>query len=290
MNRNRLLRSPVSLLIFAVLSIIIFLSSAQAGILTSHMQSNASMIPTASAELASPTTALEGTLWLLLTYVDSQGMETKVLPGSEVTATFENNTIEGNAGCNNYFGSYQTNGNQLSVKVGGITMMYCDQLMGQEQAYILALGNSSSYEIIDNELIIYDQRGQPILTYRVFEPLPLNNTTWNLIFYNNGKGALTSPLLGTNITTIFDQSGTMGGTTGCNEYNSNFMTSGDVMEIGPIGATRMYCSEPDGVMEQESSYLQALSLTKYYSIQGDELELMDGNSTKMAIYRAEHPE
>ncbi|MDD1751770.1 MAG: META domain-containing protein [Methanotrichaceae archaeon] len=269
-----------------------FLSSAHGGILAPHMQSNEFMIPNASAEKTMPGTAREGTMWLLLTYVDSQGKETKVLPGSEVTAVFEFDRLAGNAGCNNYFGSYQMNGSQLNVKVGGATLMYCpsEQLMKQEQEYLLALSNSFLYEIIGNELVISNHEGQPILTYKEYEPTPLNETIWNLKFYNNGRGGLQAPLLGTNITSIFDQKGTLSGTTGCNNYNSDFEVNSNLIKIGPIATTRMFCSEPEGVMEQESSYLEALSLATYYRIQGDELELTDENNTKMATYKGERPQ
>ena len=153
------------------------LSSAHAGILASHIQSN-DMISNASAEKATSGTALEGTMWLLLTYIDSQGNKIKVLPGSKVTAVFEIDRLAGNAGCNNYLGSYQGNRSQLDVKIGGATLMYCssEQLMKQEQEYLLALSNFSSYDIIGNELVISDHEGQPILTYKVYELSSLNQT------------------------------------------------------------------------------------------------------------------
>jgi len=155
----------LALLIYILLSSVVFLSSAHAGILTSHMQSNEFVIHNASAEKVASGTVLEGPIWLLLIYIDSQGNETKVLPDSEVTAVFEIDRLAGNAGCNNYFGSYQMNGSQLNMKVGGATLMYCtsEQLIKQEQEYLLALSNSSSYEITGNELRIYDHVGQPLL-------------------------------------------------------------------------------------------------------------------------------
>jgi heat shock protein HslJ len=64
-------------------------------------------------------------------------------------------------------------------------------------------------------------------------------------------------LAGTEITALFDQYGNLSGNTGCNNYISKFLVNDRAIEIGPVAATRMFCAEPEGIMEQESNYLAA---------------------------------
>jgi uncharacterized lipoprotein YbaY/heat shock protein HslJ len=53
----------------------------------------------------------------------------------------------GNAGCNNYFGQYQVEGEALSFAAVGSTMMACIDGMDTEQAFLAALGSTNRYVI-----------------------------------------------------------------------------------------------------------------------------------------------
>ncbi|MGH3142256.1 MAG: META domain-containing protein, partial [Gaiellales bacterium] len=46
------------------------------------------------------------------------------------------------------------------------------------------------------------------------------------------------------------------------------------IEIEPAGATRKFCPEPEGVMDQEAAYLSALADASSYRVDGATAELL----------------
>jgi hypothetical protein len=76
------------------------------------------------------------------------------------------------------------------------------------------------------------------------------------------------------------------GSAGCNRYTAAYEIDGDSISIGPAASTRMFCAEPEGVMEQETAYLAALELAASYAIQGDTLELWSAEGARLASYVA----
>jgi len=228
-----------------------------------------------SAEPTS-TATLQETIWALESYVNSQGNLVQALPDSEVTLELAVGKASGSAGCNNYFGTYTLDGNNLAIKVGGATMMFCEpeELMTQEQDYLAALGTAASYEITDNQLTIANAAGETVLTFLVLEPTPLVGTTWQLTAYNNGKGGITSVLAGTEITAVFGEDGMVAGSAGCNDYKATYEVTDFGIKVGPVASTRKMCSEPEGTMEQEAAYLKALESATAYEIRSDKLSLV----------------
>ncbi len=101
--------------------------------------------------------ALEDTVWVLQSYGDPGNLKA-VLADTETTATFDSaeGKVEGSAGCNNYFASYEVQGSQLSIPGPiGATMMSCgDQIDEQERHYLATLESAESYEIDGDELRI----------------------------------------------------------------------------------------------------------------------------------------
>ena len=51
--------------------------------------------------------------------------------------------------------------------------------------------------------------------------------------------------------------------------------------------TRKHCAEPDGIMEQEQQYLQALVRAHAYTLKPDGLELRDENGSLQVRYRVQ---
>jgi heat shock protein HslJ len=110
------------------------------------------------------------------------------------------------------------------------------------------------------------------------QEVSLEDTEWILQSYGesgNPKDIITD----TEITTEFVSSeGTVKGSAGCNSYFGGYELEGSQLSIpGPIGATEMYCAEPDGVMDQEQEYLATLQLAESYEINSDELRVNCGN-------------
>jgi heat shock protein HslJ len=242
---------------------------------------------------ATPATAsLEGTIWKLDSYLNSQGELVGVLPDTAITAEFQAGQVTGSAGCNSYFGSYESSGDRLTFGVIGMTEMYCmpEALMTQEGEVLAALESAAAYRFVDGALQIANADGETVLIFSVLEPAPLTGTTWQLTGYNNGQGGFVSVLSGTEITALFGDDGSLTGSAGCNDYTTSYVIDGDAVTLGPVATTRKMCAEPEGIMDQESAYLAALESATAYQIKGNALKLTDADGVQVATFTASDPE
>jgi len=242
-----------------------------------------------SAPQALNAAAFEGILWNLMAYLNSQGEVVNVLPGSEITAGFFNGQVTGYAGCNNYFGSYQIDGDRLVFSEIGSTEMACGEpegVMQQESDYLANMEWATSYQMQEDQFKISKADGETILLFKRSKPVSLVGTDWRLNFYNDGEGAFVSVLPGTEITALFGDDGSLTGSAGCNNYNSSYQVDESDIEIGPAATTRMNCQDPEGIMEQEISYLAALESAATYQIQGDNLVMEDAEGVRVLSYSA----
>lgn len=219
---------------------------------------------------------LQGQLWNLESMVNSSGVIAPLVPGSQITAEFKDGQLSGRSGCNNYFASYQVNGNVLQISGAGGTEMFCSEpegVMDQETAYLKTLGMAASYQISGGKLQIADASGKPILIYSGVQPATLTGVTWIMTSYNNGTGAVVSALPGAKVTAIFEDDGNLGGSAGCNSYSAAYKLDGQSLTIDQAATTLMACSEPAGIMDQEAAYLKALESVASFELKGDHLML-----------------
>ncbi|MCK4247328.1 MAG: META domain-containing protein [Methanomicrobia archaeon] len=112
---------------------------------------------------------LEGTLWILKSYVDDGGGMVNVLSGTETTAQFQGGNVGGSAGCNTYSGSYTLSGNAITIGTLTVTLMFCTKpgIMDQETAYLSALGSATTYKIKGSTLEMSNADGKLILVFEV---------------------------------------------------------------------------------------------------------------------------
>ncbi len=239
-----------------------------------------------SSGAASPGGTLEGVSWRLSSF---DGFEGSPAPGMEhgaVTARFADGTLSGSGGCNTYHAGYTLDGTSLQIGPIASTRMACGgPVDALETAYFAALERVASYRIDGSGLVLLDADGATLLTYGEVKPAPLTGTAWNLVTYNTGS-ALSSTIAGTEITATFSQDGKISGSSGCNSYSGTYTTEGDSMRISDVAGTMMACSDPKGIMEQESAYLAALGRVAAYEIDGTDLVLSDDQGTPQATFAA----
>lgn len=117
---------------------------------------------------------IEGTSWTVSSYNDGQGATVSLLPGTEITAQFgEDGTLTGSAGCNSYSGSYQADGEAISIGPTAATEMAClepEGVMDQELAYLAALAKAEIYRSSGIMLGLFDAEGTPVVIYIRSEP------------------------------------------------------------------------------------------------------------------------
>jgi len=231
---------------------------------------------------------LEDTDWVLVSHMDPDGVMVETLPGTNSTARFQDGQINGNAGCNSYFGGYEVEGTNISVGPLASTEMFCGNppgVMDQETAFLTSLGSAATYKIVEDQLTITNAAGETVLIFEVAEPKSLTGNLWRVISYNNGQEAVVSVIIGTEITAYFDQDDTLSGSAGCNNYSAGYEVDGEKITIGPAITTRMFCNDPEGIMDQEAQYLAALDMVSAYQFEDDGLVLLDSEGRRVVNYQ-----
>ncbi len=226
--------------------------------------------------------SLEGTNWVLESLRGESALsETTVMAGFQVDGR-----MSGSTGCNNYNAAYTTDGDTITISPGATTLMACPTpIMAQESAFLDVLASATTYKIEGDEMELKDASGAVIAKFSDLEPVSLENSSWQVIGYNNSKQAVVSVIIGTEITANFGEDGTLSGSAGCNNYTATYKVNGDNISIGPAAATRMFCPEPDGVMEQEVQYLAALETASTYLIEVDKMEMRTAEGALAATFR-----
>jgi len=212
-------------------------------------------------------------LWTLVGYGDAAN-PTIVEKDTVVTALFSaDGALNGSGGCNNYFSTFELDGDQLTVADPiGSTMMFCDKGMDQESKFLTALQSAKRIAFSpEGRLEVFYDLGSSAETKLVFVPgeTSLVDTVWAL----QSTGASDNPTpveSGLIITAIFTSEGRMSGTSGCNNYVSGYTLKDGQIEIQQPVSTLMAC---EFGMEQEAAFQEALGSAETYQIVGSTLEI-----------------
>ena len=101
-----------------------------------------------------------------------------------------------------------------------------------------------------------------------------------------------APLEGTHISLKFQEEIVVG-FAGCNAYGGGgggYTASPDgSLEIPAPARTAMACLEPEGVMDQEDAYFQALTSAASYSLAGDQLEIQNEAGETVLVFTGREP-
>ena len=218
--------------------------------------------------------AIDSTAWALSSYLSVSGTMDPRVEKSIVNMKIADGKVTGNAGANRFFGDCEVDGSSIRISATGSTMMMgTPEVMAQENQFLKLLQDSVDYLIVGEELRLRNGDGKVVLMLvPAIEP-GLTSIVWKVTGVNNGKGGVVSMLAGTEITAKFDADGTLSGNAGCNDYSGKYEDEGEMLKIGPVGQTRKISNSPEGIMEQESNYLQALEQVSKYRIDGKSLEL-----------------
>lgn len=111
---------------------------------------------TTLATYKAQTQDLAGANWEAIGYNNGKQAVVSVMLGTTITASFgKDGNLTGNAGCNDYNGSYTVNGNQITIGPLATTRKFCNDpagVMDQETQYLAALGTAATYQVEGNTL------------------------------------------------------------------------------------------------------------------------------------------
>ncbi len=199
--------------------------------------------------------------------------------------------VIGRLTCHRFSATYQQVGDRLTFQPGKIIPLPCKSkaMQAQEAREInLLLKQAGRYQWDGQQMNLLTQAGKPLVNLSLMTPSSLFGQTWLLQELATPSG-LKPPLAGSRIDLQLRQTsdsatGELSGNAGCNQYRAAFTLKGNQITIQPAATTRKSCAQPQGIMQQESRYLQRLTTATQYQIRGNQLTLLDTEGRAIARF------
>ena len=109
----------------------------------------------------------------------------------------------------------------------------------------------------------------------------LTTGRWLLSSYSTSGGGLQRPLPGTEITARFGADGSLSGSAGCNSYNGTFMAFDQTLRVNRLSPSQAWCETPDGIMDQEGTFLLLMQQAARMSISAGQLTVFDSGGNRI---------
>ncbi len=218
--------------------------------------------------------ALRGEQWSLVA-----GAGIPIATTGSPTVEFSARRIGGNDGCNNFSTDYEVDGATMRFGEEQVsTMIACDPEAGDE-AFGAALAEVAEWSIDEGELILSDENGNELLRFEPASP----EGNWRVVSLLHGDAVTTLPE-GVEITAEFTaEDESLSGSAGCNTYGGRYEAGAGRIAIRELTVTEMACEGPDGVMELEQAYLEAIPRAAEYRLDGDQMTLLSRAGTILVV-------
>jgi len=115
---------------------------------------------------------------------------------------------------------------------------------------------------------------------------PLEDTEWELV------SLYSSDLIEGSAISLYFTGEYLGGEMSCNGYGGSpdtgkYRTIGGIFSLDfPFAVTVQLCNEPEGIMEQEKTYIEALMNATHFQIVGNRLEFENKAGKTILIFKA----
>ena len=191
------------------------------------------------------------------------------IPNARPTMTFAGDgTVSGSAGCNQYSGSYRTDGSGITITQVASTLMMCQGDLGQQEAVFLkGLNGAATWHVTQAGQLEIDGAIRIVAGSGVAEGPPgdapgleLPGSAWVLTEMGG-----TADFAHIVPTLAFGDDGTVSGFAGCNTFHAIYTAGG---LIRSLETTKIGCQRPASTIEAE--YLDALTHVTSWT-------LVDGN-------------
>ena len=104
---------------------------------------------------------LAGFEWKVTNFNNDRHAVVGVIGQSRLTLAFKDGQVSGSAGCNNFHGSYRTDGDSIQIGPLATTRRACDEpLMTQEREFLSALASAVTWSIDGNVLDMHRADGE----------------------------------------------------------------------------------------------------------------------------------
>jgi heat shock protein HslJ len=127
-----------------------------------------------------------------------------------------------------------------------------------------------------------DETGSTVRMAPVASADPLANTSWVLASMGQ-EGSETQAVEESQVTLMFEAEGQAGGSAGCNSYSSSYQVNEDSITFEAPTSTKMAC-EGEGIMDQETSFLQALETASRFELTETNLRIWYGDGKSVLTF------
>jgi heat shock protein HslJ len=122
------------------------------------------------ARFAEISQSLGDTSWTVHSYNTGTQAVTTLISGTEITANFsEDGQLSGNASCNQYTTTYETEDDTITIGPTAVTERFCAEpqgIMKQEQRYLAALQTADTYKVTGLDMEIRTQDGALVASFK----------------------------------------------------------------------------------------------------------------------------
>ena len=116
-----------------------------------------------------PAPQLSGVNWKVTSFNNNRHAVVGVIGTSSITMSFKDGQVSGSAGCNNFHGTYATEGSKVQFGPLATTRRACEEpLMTQEREFLAALASAVTWSIDGNVLDMHRADGERAI-WAVFE-------------------------------------------------------------------------------------------------------------------------
>ncbi len=220
----------------------------------------------------------------VLTDGTHEGAAIPIVDGARITMTIEPGSVGGTAACNGYGGSFRSDGRAFRIDELGMTDMGCEPpIQASEQAYLAALPDVRSIDLVDGQLVL---SGNVVrLAFDRLAPVPdaeLVGTTWEMDTIIDGPAA--SSVAGDRATLTLRPDGTLVGGTGCRSLSGTWIINGDEVLFPNFGADGECPAE---LARQDGHVVEVLGDGFTVQIDGDRLTVTSRGNLGLSYRRVE---
>ena len=203
------------------------------------------------------------------TYLSTGAAGHLMVPGSQVTLTFQSGQLSANAGCNTMSGAYQVVDGTLKVGQMASTQMACSALLMAQDTWLAGFLDGAAVALDGPTLTLSkDAQTLTLVDSAAANPdRPLEGTRWVVDGLVANSAVSTVPA-GVTATLVF-AAGKVAVDTGCNTGSGSATSTATAITFGPIAMTMKQC--PD--MTVETAMVAVLAGEQPYAISADQLKI-----------------
>lgn len=230
-----------------------------------------------------------------LTFFEKDGVAQEIAIATvNIKSEFKNSIrMDGFSGINRFNGTFDVSGNKLTEKSGFSTtrMAGNPSVMKFETSFMSALQSADSFNIQVEDglatLIINSSSEKAVLK---FQPVKLQNTTWNLTEVLQDDGVVSVYFDSTAEKVIphftFSEDGVLSGSTGVNLITLNYTVDENTgnMKIED-GAITLVATDDEEAAKLETTILQLIPNVAKYDISGTTLSLMNVDNMPLLVFQ-----